>query len=507
MKITAIIIALVIWFNLGAQKTEWAITLTKQSSNVSTDHKVCTDKENNFYITANFTGTILFGSDIVLKSANSTGATDAFIAKIDPNGDKVLWGTQITGFGNIQAQNICTDQDMNVYVAGSFEDKTTFGGTTTIIPKGKTGFFIAKYNSGGEFQWVKHGGNYYSALSGTAGAKSVKTDDSGNIYVAAYVMGMYDEWVHNPDLPVEEQYLGKAYYENEDISTDHFYTGTQTLILKLSPSGELLWKKYCELFLLFNDMALDRDANIYLTGVMSATVMLEDRKMETRGLRDIVLLKMDPGGEYLWIKQFGAGEIAGSGNTATTPTDLEQGSYIDVDPDGNVYLSGIHYDGAKFDDITLNTEAKLGNLAVGTIFLAKIDKDGRVQWAKNADAKKTIATICGTVCDKQGNSYISAVIGLQKVSFDGHPAKGAFIAKFDKDGNVAWINDADKSDFWSSTKVEVTYPGGLAINENNDYLYTTGNATKKSTDSNYLTGTTTVTTESIIAVSKVASGN
>ncbi|MFH2144057.1 MAG: hypothetical protein ABIJ97_16650, partial [Bacteroidota bacterium] len=124
MKTIIVLLAAVFTvFTAQSQKTVWAKTITGNASLVSKNHKVCTDKENNFYITANFTAEIAFG-DIILKSKNTTGPTDAFIAKIDPEGKKVLWGVQITGFGNIEAKNICSDQDMNVYVVGSFEDKT-----------------------------------------------------------------------------------------------------------------------------------------------------------------------------------------------------------------------------------------------------------------------------------------------------------------------------------------------------------------------------------------------
>ncbi|MFH2141721.1 MAG: hypothetical protein ABIJ97_04820, partial [Bacteroidota bacterium] len=374
-----------------------------------------------------------------------------------------------------------------------------FGGTTTISPKGKTGFFIAKYNTVGDFQWVKHGGNYYTAATGTAYANSVKTDNEGNIYVSAMVMGMYEGWVWDKSLPEAEQFLGKAYYEETEISGNEFYTGNHNVLIMLSPEGKLLWKIVDGINIYYNDMAVDNDMNVYLTGGITGTTSMNGQAVSAKGLRDIVVKKINSKGETQWLKLFGADGITYNGMAV----DLEMGDFICVDKSNNVYFAGIHYDGAKFDDITVNTDAALGDLKVGNIFVAKLNPDGKVQWVKNADSDKSAAAITGLVCDNEGNTYMSAVIGLKKASFDGIKARGAFLAKFDSAGNVVWVNDADKSDFWSSTKVEVNLPGGLAISHDNNYLYASGNAVKKQTSSNYMSGITTITTESIVAISKV----
>jgi len=249
-KIIILLFVLFVPFAINAQKTVWARALTDDVSLVSNNHKVCTDSKDNFYILANFARKINFGT-IELKSASkSPDITDAFIAKIDPLGENIFWGIQITGQGKIEGKSITTDNQNNVYVTGSFEGETTFG-TTTISPKHKFGFFIAKYNADGDFQWVKQGGNYESKWSiATAYGFAVETDKSGNVYVAANVLGMYDDWVHDPSLPVEKQYLGKAYYEDQAIEGDEFYTGNHTVIIKLTTDGELIWKRLVHLILI-----------------------------------------------------------------------------------------------------------------------------------------------------------------------------------------------------------------------------------------------------------------
>ena len=249
-------------------------------------------------------------------------------------------------------------------------------------------------------------------------------------------------------------------------------------------------------------MAIDKDNNLYLTGCIPGTTNMNGKQVKAAGLKDIVVTKLDHEGNTVWFNQYGADGVL----YENMPVDLETGNNIAVDENCNVYFAGIHYDGAKFGDLTLHTDAKLGNLKVGNIFLAKLNAGGKIEWVKNAESTKSAATITGLVCDKQGNSYLSAVIGVKKVFFDGHKANGPFVAKFNPNGELEWINDAEKTDFWASSKVDINLPGGLAINESNDYLYITGNAVKKDSDTNYALGVQTVTSESIIAICKIRTG-
>jgi len=155
LKRFTLLMFLVSSYSLHAQKTDWVKIISDQPSKISALTKSCVDKDNNFYIMANFEGSIIFGQNLPLESA---GGTDVFVVKIEPEGEYIQWEIQISGAGNIEGKNICIDKDNNLYVTGSFEGETTFG-ETTIKPKHKYGFFVAKYNADGEFQWVKQGGN------------------------------------------------------------------------------------------------------------------------------------------------------------------------------------------------------------------------------------------------------------------------------------------------------------------------------------------------------------
>lgn len=499
-------ITIVIPFTIKAQETVWAKPFTHDITLVSSLHKVCTDSEDNFYVMANFARKINFGTIELKSGSKSPDVLDAFIAKIDPNGGKIFWGIQITSLGNVEGKSITTDNQNNLYVTGSFEGETSFG-SITISPKHRFGFFVAKYNSNGDIQWVKQGGNYESKWGiATAYGFAVKTDKSGNVYVAANVLGMYDDWVHDPSLPVEKQYLGKAYYEDQVIEKDDFYTGNHTITLKLTPEGELIWKRVGVMYLRFADFNVDEEENIYMTGSIGGTGVFEGKEIEANGLSDIAVIKFDKEGKTAWLKQFGTGEPYSSGAYAITPAnDIEGGQFIAVDGSGNVYITGVYFDGAKFDDKTLSSHAHIKGLEVGNAFLAKLDEDGHIQWIKNAEGEGT-PNLMGMVCDNAGNIYLTGAIVYKKVTFDGQKAKGPFIMKFNSNGEMQWIDDADtREKSWGKTvKVRVSWISSLAINNAEDFLYTTGNANKETKEtSGVYAVTTTTTTETMMAISKV----
>jgi hypothetical protein len=96
------------------------------------------DKEGNFYISGHFERFTRIGN----YSLTSKGATDAFIAKYDPEGNN-LWLQQITGVGPNTINNFILDSMMNLYLSGLFEKSTTLG-LLNLNDKGSLDIFLAK---------------------------------------------------------------------------------------------------------------------------------------------------------------------------------------------------------------------------------------------------------------------------------------------------------------------------------------------------------------------------
>src|ERR1039457_3089119 len=123
------------------------------------------DPSGNVYVTGHFMSNhISFGNITLNKSDTMTTGADFFIVKYDPNGN-VLWAKSAAGlnteFGQNQGQAVTTDRLGNVFVTGRFSgphiifDHDTLTNTTNYY----FDFFLAKYDSNGNLQWVKQAGS------------------------------------------------------------------------------------------------------------------------------------------------------------------------------------------------------------------------------------------------------------------------------------------------------------------------------------------------------------
>jgi hypothetical protein len=154
----------------------------------------------------------------------------------------------------------------------------------------------------------------FSTFFGGAGREEfygVAADRHGNLYVTGYT--------ESPDLPVKNAFQGK------------FGGGSDALVAKWSPSGELLWATY----LGGEDMdagyavAVDGEGNAYVTGYTSSIdfPMKNPFQKKYGGVKDAFVSKFSPSGDLLYSTYLGG-------------LDLELGYGIAVDREGNVWVTG-----------------------------------------------------------------------------------------------------------------------------------------------------------------------
>ncbi len=154
----------------------WAKSATGSSADYS--YGICTDANNNVYITGMFQSSpITFGS----YNLTNIGQDDIFIAKYDSAGN-VLWAKGMGGTRTDCGQSICSDASGNVYITGCFQNSATFS-SNTIIGHGNIDIFVAKYDSFGSNIWAKcaNGISYDDNY-----AFGITADVSGNVYVTGY---------------------------------------------------------------------------------------------------------------------------------------------------------------------------------------------------------------------------------------------------------------------------------------------------------------------------------
>ncbi len=128
---------------------------TKQfSGSYDEEGIVATDSAGNIYLTGYFRGSINFGG-ATLRVPFDTDL-DVFIAKFDANGNH-LWSKNFINDGNDRGYGIAADGS-GVTFGGFFTNTINFGGGSLIASIGRTEAFVAKLDANGNHVWSKRFG-------------------------------------------------------------------------------------------------------------------------------------------------------------------------------------------------------------------------------------------------------------------------------------------------------------------------------------------------------------
>ena len=131
-------------------------------------------------VAGGFQSSVTFGTNGTLTSL---GNTDAFVEKLDSNGNFV-WATQVGVSLDCGAQALTVDGSGNVYTAGQLNGTATFGTTTLDSATANSVIFITKQDSTGAFLWGQQAIGSDSS-SGVANALAV----SGSSVIVAGAFG------------------------------------------------------------------------------------------------------------------------------------------------------------------------------------------------------------------------------------------------------------------------------------------------------------------------------
>jgi len=186
------------------------------------------------------------------------------------------------------------------------------------------------------------------------------------------------------------------------------------------------------------DLHLDDMGNIYITGIFQSTVDFDPGP----GTVDVVssnydafILKLNPAGEFAWVKTIGPG-----------PGQAIFAKAITTDASGNVYAIGSFDGSADFDPgpgsmiLTDN-----GSPGYADAYIVKLNSSGDFEWAHSFGGVED-ETANTVVADESGNVYVGGYYG-GTVDFD--PGMGnasqtasstrcAYITKFNTTGDFIW---------------------------------------------------------------------
>ncbi|MGB1120845.1 MAG: hypothetical protein ACPG3Z_02540, partial [Saprospiraceae bacterium] len=177
------------------------------------------------------------------------------------------------------------------------------------------------------------------------------------------------------------------------------------------------------------DVATDNQGNTYVTGIFSNVIETSVDTIVSSGNIDIFVAKFDTIGNLVWLRRGGG------------TTDIDRGEAIDVDANGNVYVTGYFRTAATFDNITVTT-----GLNSNAIFTAKYNTNGTIQWVRigtngNANGFFTGDRPHDIKVDDSGNVYITGqksqptTFGSITVPDPQQFSIGSFLVKYDTNGN------------------------------------------------------------------------
>lgn len=316
---------------------------------------IAIDQASNIYISGGLNGTVDFDPGSGNHLYSSDNSQDAMVLKLDENGE-TKWVRLFSGPFSSVAEAISYDNNGNIYTTGKFEDSIDFDPSSNdyFAYAISRDVFIHKLDTAGNFIWARtlespNGGNYGHAIS---------NDSQGNVIITGEFPGTID---FDPSAGV---------FNITATGSD------DTFIHKMDQNGNFLWVKTFQANsnsgVIGQSLSVDNADNIFVSGLYVGSVDFDPgintNSFTSMGNEDMFISKLDPSGNYLWLKSIG-----GSG------TDMIGSSKIDNL--GAIYVSGIFQNTVDFDPGPNTNSITSGQT---DLFILKLNTSGLYEWVYNS---------------------------------------------------------------------------------------------------------------------------
>ncbi len=281
-------------------------------------NSIVLDNNDNIYTWGAFGGQIDFDPDTSTVYNLTSVTSDHYICKLDSSGNFV-W---VKSFEGIYNTEIKINQAADLFVVGALYDTMDIDpgpDTAYLIPVDTTNFFIAKFDSSGNFHWAKQ---IQAPRIGNIGV-----DQTSNIFIA----GTFSDTL---DL---------------DPGNGTFYiaptSSYSTYIIKLDSTGNFIWGKSFVGYSAGANILTDSHGQPIILGAFQFNVDFDTDSINTfiisgDGNYDSYICKLDTAGNFLWVKT-----INGPG---------EQGSGIlTLNSSGKIFVAGGYLDTTYCDSFIL----------------------------------------------------------------------------------------------------------------------------------------------------------
>jgi hypothetical protein len=189
------------------------------------------------------------------------------------------------------------------------------------------------------------------------------------------------------------------YYGNPisvGFSSSNFISGNDTvnnnggndiIILKQDKYGNYIWTRFFGSSAedIATSVAVDQNNNIFVAGSFSNSIMFDSITLTSNGGKDAFILKLNSNGDVIKAISFG-----GTGNDACND--------LAINNNGEIIIGGNYGGGFSFGGITL------GHAGNNDVFFSKIDSTFNVVWLKGNGA--SLNDNCAALClDQNGNIF------------------------------------------------------------------------------------------------------
>ena len=364
----------------------------------------------------------IYSTDRSVSGQNTTGLQDVVVFKIDYTGS-VIWTRQNSIINTVsfdQRPSICVASSGNLYISfqtrGSTSGNSNLGGPRDIV--------VMKMNPSGDVVWIKQNSSFNTTANDYQPEITVDTNE--NIYVTYFTEGTTSgqsliggqdvvlfkmnrdgivQWieqnnimntVNTDDFPfVTTDYDGNILIAYSTLGTASGQTltgGIDIVILKFDPTGSVLWIRQNSIFNTIVDdfsttVITHSIGNIYVTYATSGTTSGNT----STGNEDIVVLKMNTDGTVLWIRQ---NSLMNTNANSRVPS-------ATIDKYDNLYVS---YS-------TIGTSSGQINTGGQDIVVFKMNSEGDVQWIRqNSFMNTSLDDVIPSVSiDQYGNIYVAYI--------------------------------------------------------------------------------------------------
>ncbi len=337
--------------------------------------------------------------------------------------------------GNAHGTALAFGEDGSTFVTGHFSGLVDFDpgrGTADRTSAGDYDGFVVKLDGDRNLLWVKTFGGPYEEKS-----NAIALDSDGNLCITGTVERA--EVNESPDKIESTKDGDKG--SSPPLGVDLFIT-------KLDSSGEELWtRKFVSSG--YHDaegwgIAADPADNVLVTGNFGGTIDFDPGSgtysFEATGYRDLLVLKLDASGNYVWARTTGTG---GYENVS--------GQDIAIDAAGTIYTVGRFSGQADFDP---GEPVALFESAGGQdVFIQKLDSDGGFVWAKTFGGLEddgglgitidSSGAVCSTgffngLVDLDPGPGEPILFGLFEDFYLPTLRETLFVQKLDPEGNFIW---------------------------------------------------------------------